>query len=537
VTPHGPWLPVGERALLAECDGPAAAAALARRLRSVPGVGEVVPAARTVLVVLDDAAAVARLDVCTDLATGTDLPAHGSVVIDVVYDGADLADVAQHLGTSVDAVVARHVEERWTSAFIGFAPGFAYLLGRDPTPEIPRRSSPRTRVPAGSVAVAGPYSAVYPTASPGGWQLLGRTRSAVWDADRDPPALLAPGTEVRFRAVRELVRLDDVRRDPPARAEGRAAARGGTTHDGTAAVEVVDPGPQAVVEDLGRPGLLHLGVPRGGALDRGALVRANRLVGNGRGAAALEVVMGGLVLRAWGDLVAAVTGARAPLTVQDADGTVLSHPAPDAPFCLPDRTTLVLGVPPTGTRSYVAVRGGIDAPVVLGSRSTDLLSGLGSPLAAGEVIGVRPPAGEAVGYPDPWPAPDRRISTVRVTEGPRAGRVVDRSRVLGPWTVLPSSNRVGLRLEGDPLRLHDAAELPSEGAVPGAVQVPPSGLPVVFLADHPVTGGYPVVAVVVPEDLDLLAQVRPGEQVQLVLVDGSLAARLRGAGRAGGVGS
>lgn len=534
--------PVGDRGLLLECEDAASAAAAAAVVRGLPGVVEVVPAARTVLVL---AASVRRLAALRGELEDLPEPGRGDsragpeVVVDVVYDGADLPALADGLGMSVEGLVARHTAEAWTSAFIGFAPGFAYLEGSGALPEVPRRSEPRTSVPAGAVALAGPWSAVYPTASPGGWQLVGRTDRAVWDPARTPPALLLPGTRVRFRAVRGTVDAragtgaagDDAgrtRTTVPAGAPGPVGAATPRGPGGT--LEVVATGPLALVEDLGRPGLLDVGVPRAGALDRGAAVRANRLVGNARDAAVVEVTLGGLVVRADGHLVVAVTGAPVGLEVvapadespgpaaPAPDDVVLARPAMDAPFAVPDGAALVVGTPEVGVRSYLAVRGGLDAPTVLGSRAVDLLSRLGAPLAAGDRVPVGPPPGDAVAAgPDPVPAPARRPHRVRVLPGPRADRLDPAGPpVTGrPWTVLDASNRVGLRLDGPPLRTLPG-ELASEGTVPGAVQVPPSGRPVVFLADHPVTGGYPVVAVVVADDLDLLAQVRPGEQVVLV---------------------
>lgn len=199
----------GPTALLAEVDDAAAALALATWLRE-QGVAatEVVPAARTVLLDgLDPAdlgGARALLAGWRDEPTARDDAGQGSgpvapvVELPVVYDGPDLDDVADLWGVSREEVVARHTGLELLSVFCGFAPGFAYLSGLPQEWAVPRLDSPRTRVPAGSVAVADTWCGVYPTASPGGWRLLGRTRTPLWDVDRDPPALLAPGTRVRF---------------------------------------------------------------------------------------------------------------------------------------------------------------------------------------------------------------------------------------------------------------------------------------------------------------------------------------------------
>ncbi|WP_233489133.1 allophanate hydrolase subunit 1 [Blastococcus sp. TF02-09] len=198
-------LPYGDRALLVEVDGPEAVAAIRRALEAapLPGQRDVVPAARTVLVVLDrrptdlDATAVRRLP------TADAGPADGGplVTVPVVLDGPDLAEVARLSGRSVPGVVAALTGVELTVAFSGFAPGFGYLTGLPEDLHVPRRETPRTRVPAGAVALAGPYAGIYPRSSPGGWQLVGRTDAVLFDVDRDPPALLVPGARVRFREV------------------------------------------------------------------------------------------------------------------------------------------------------------------------------------------------------------------------------------------------------------------------------------------------------------------------------------------------
>jgi KipI family sensor histidine kinase inhibitor len=196
-------LPCGRRAVLVELDDVLGYQAAVTAL-DLAGVEELVPAARTLLVRFDPAVTDAgRLGAVLRQVSPVDSrrPDSGEVVIPVVYDGEDLAEVASETGLSAAEVVARHSAGEYVSAFCGFAPGFAYLSGADPVLHVSRRSSPRTRIPPGSVAIAGEYSAVYPSASPGGWRLLGRTEVPVWDVERDPPNLLPPGTRVRFSAV------------------------------------------------------------------------------------------------------------------------------------------------------------------------------------------------------------------------------------------------------------------------------------------------------------------------------------------------
>lgn len=596
----------------------------------LPGVVDLVPAARTLLVVTDAgpvrpdvagfgpgrrapaASEVAAIGTVADLADQLRAmqpdPRRrpGEAALDVLdvpvaYDGDDLVDVARALGCDPDQVVSRHTGTVWTVAFCGFAPGFGYLVPDGDPWDLPRRAVPRTRVPTGAVGLAGPYTGVYPRASPGGWQLIGRTPLDLFDVTRDPPALLVPGRRVRFHdvargssggrrpihAAARDVRVepgststpddapdDAVHGAPPeptahpsgstrAPAEAPADALSGqaprttrpsagtevapgrstSTADqladpalarpslveptvrgpATAGPPLIDPvwarpaltvvaaGPSTTLQDGGRPGLASVGVSRSGAADRSSYALANRLVGNRSGTPALEVTAGGLVLRAEREVLVAVTGAPC---IGAPDNACVRLRAGDE---------LRLGTTTRGLRTYVAVRGGLAAPEVLHSCSTDSLSGLGPrPLMAGDVLAL---ADAAVDLPPVDVAPRAPVGigvdaplAVRVSPGPRA----DWFRP-GAWEVLTGetyvvtsdSNRVGVRLDGPVLGRAVAAELPSEGLVRGAVQVPPSGLPLVFLADHPVTGGYPVIANVVDDDVDALAQLRPGDRLRL----------------------
>ena len=266
-------------------------------------------------------------------------------------------------------------------------------------------------------------------------------------------------------------------------------------------------GPSVLVQDLGRPGWAHLGVPRSGALDLPAAGLSNRVVGNEVGAACLEVLLG-LELSTERAVWVAVTGAPCEVLV---DGRQREF---GQAVWVPHEGTLRLGRPSSGLRTYVAVAGGIAIEPVLGSRSTDTLGHVGPPPV---LVGDSLPVGDPVRTPLPVDTPrPPSAGPLRLLPGPRADRVAGDAVALlcrTSYTVSPDSDRVGLRLLGDPLPLSTATELPSEGMVLGAVQVPPDGRPVVFLADHPTTGGYPVVAVADPRDLWQCAQLRPGETV------------------------
>ena len=291
-------------------------------------------------------------------------------------------------------------------------------------------------------------------------------------------------------------------------------------------IVVMDPGPLTLIEDLGRRGSAELGLSPSGALDRKSLMLANALLGNAPGAPGLEVLLGGLRLRFVTGASVAVTGAEGRVTVNGTDIDL------NQAVRVPPGAVMAFAPPAFGIRYYLAVSGGIAAPSLLGSCSADLLSGEGPPpLKAGDTVALTRGNGTAGTPTAQVPAPDvfRRVFrrapdpdspiTLRVDRGPRADWFDDASlrRLTGQfWTMSPESNRIGARLLGRPLRQNRTEELPSEGAVLGALQVPPSGLPTVFLADHPVTGGYPVIAVVRRADLDLLGQARPGQRIRFL---------------------
>jgi len=291
---------------------------------------------------------------------------------------------------------------------------------------------------------------------------------------------------------------------------------------------VEEVGPQALVVDRGRPGWAHIGVPTAGALDGPAHALAQRLVGNDPGAAGLEVLLGGLAVRVTTATTVALTGPPGGLRIRRPgapDRAVASH----QPVHLTAGDVAVVPSPTSGLRGYLAVGGGVTVADVLGSRSADTLSGLGPPPLE---VGTRLPVGDPTSIPPVGTGavatssvPDDVLVTVHL--GPRADWIDDAAGRLraGTWTVAPTGDRVGVRLEGPALERTDARrgeELRSEGLVAGAVQVPPDGQPVVFLADHPTTGGYPVVGVVDPAELAVFAQLRPGSSVRLAPVTPSL---------------
>jgi KipI family sensor histidine kinase inhibitor len=550
------FLPVRDDALLIELDDLETTLALFDSLSSDPieGTGEMIPGARTLLVSYRPSAVSPEqiVEAARSRELGGRVVGAGSLIeIPVTYNGEDLDEVAGLLGISTAEVVRLHTAGEYAVGFTGFAPGFAYLSGGHPDLDVPRRSSPRTRIPAGSVALAGTFSGVYPRESPGGWQLIGTTEAQMWDLSRDRPALLLPGDRVRF--------IDVSGSAAPISQHGSSAQTDRPTATSAEAdvahgLEILAPGMLTLLQDLGRPGYASMGVSSSGALDTVSLREANRIVGNASACACLELTFGGLRMRARGEHVIALTGAPVPLTVLSpaaSDGTppLTRSVGFGRPFAISAGEELVVGAPTSGIRTYLAVRGGFDLEPVLGSLSTDVLAVLGpDPVVAGTVLPVGTPSRgiTAVTLPDTLPdtlpqaLPDAASSPAKASDqaapdeaaparADHADVILD--VVLGPrtdwfspdaveslsaqsWVVSSRSNRVGLRLQGESLTRVIDAELPSEGTVSGAIQIPPNGQPVLFLADHPLTGGYPIIGSVATYHLPRAGQLPPGARIR-----------------------
>ncbi|WP_345801499.1 5-oxoprolinase/urea amidolyase family protein [Microbacterium sp. AZCO] len=543
-------LPMGDRAVIAEVAALDEVLALHEALAaSRPrGVVDLVPAARTVLVQVDPrrlTLAAARSWI-QRTAEGMDaappVRADATVVeLDAVYDGPDLAETAELLGLSRDELVARHSGAEWTVAFTGFAPGFGYLVSEDWRFDVPRLASPRTRVPAGAIGLAGGFSGAYPRETPGGWRLIATTSALLFDPDAATPALLAPGTRVRFRptaasdastgsatgsatprspspSTDRAVEAEPATPRSPSLSRGRPTASGAPPRSPNPsprrAFRVVEPGLLATLQDLGRPGAASLGVAPSGALDRGALRTANRLVGNDEAEAGVEVTMGGFRAVAEADLWFAVAGAWGAIRL---DGHELdpyeAHPWPAG-------AELHLDWFAHGARAYLAVRGGLAGHEVLGSRATDLLAALGpDPLRAGTLVALAGAASLPIPAAEiaPWGAPHDAELEVELAPGARADWFAAsalRDLFESVWTVTNDADRVGVRLDGRALTRVRDGELTSEGMVPGSLQVSPTGRPTILLADGPVTGGYPVIAVATDASLDAIAQARPGSRIR-----------------------
>lgn len=517
-----------DSALLVEVADATAARALGRSLRAAapPWLVDAVPGLTTLLVEHEpgadpEAVIIAIRDAVPTATTGT--PEGRTHAIQVCFEepvAPDLAGVAAATGRSEAEVVAALCAADLEVALVGHLPGLPYLTGLPWWLAPPRRAAPRHRVPRGAVGVAAGMCCIYPAAAPGGWHLVGETAAELFDPRADPPCLLRPGDRVRLHRVTrdELERLRAGGR--PRRSGGPAPARPSV---GRARLHVT--GGQVV--DAGRPGLGRYGVPRGGALDAELWRAANLLAGNAGPAAALEVTAAPVAVT--------VTAAPAVLAVAGWCAVrVDAGPGTPGRVLAPWRAIRVapgerLNVRPAGgsIRVYVAVRGGIDGNPVLGSRSA-LPGGHREPrrdhdagvtgAADGGLLRLEPPD---------WLLP---ASVLRVVGGPQGGVLTEAGWATlagATWTVSPTSDRRGVRLDGPALELGGAPDVPSQGTPPGAVQVTGAGGPIILLADRGTTGGYAVCATVISADLPLVARLRPGAPVALEVVDRAAASRLR----------
>jgi KipI family sensor histidine kinase inhibitor len=405
-------------------------------------------------------------------------------------DGPDLAPLSRETGVSESELVRLHAEAAHTVAFLGFAPGFAYLSGVPRALAVPRLPSPRVRVPAGSVAVADGYTGIYPSATPGGWRLIGRVAQRLFDPSATPPALLRPGDRVIF----EPVPAHELFAPPEAAAPAPSAF--------AKVARLLAPGPLTTVQGGPRYGLASSGVPPGGAMDLPALAAANARVGNAPAAAGLEATLVGPELELLAPARIAVAGGEVELTLQDRK---LAGPGP---HLLRAGDRLKLSALRSGVRAYLAFAGGLAQPLP------------GEPLRGlerGDTLFAAEAAVPSSAHPAGVRAPGDALIELRALRGPQWEYFAEAGQATffsAEYRLSPQSDRRGLRLLGPAVALARGADLPSEGTAPGSVQVPGNGLPILLGPDRPITGGYPKIATVISADLPLFAQARPGTRIR-----------------------
>lgn len=495
------------------------ALALAQSLRdhSIKGVDDTVPAYSSLLIIFrPEEIAVSELTelVGQRIIARTVFTSTGKrVEIPVEYGnqgGPDLDSLAQARGLTTDDVIRLHTSRPYKVFFIGFMPGFPYMGRVDRRLVTPRHASPRVRVAAGSVGIASDQTGIYPFASPGGWQIIGRTGVRLWDPERENPSLLLPGDAVQFHTSSK---------EPE-----QEAYKPIVTRPERPVFEVIEDGGMATVQDQGRPGYSNVGLSRGGAFDLSAAASANALVGNDPASAVLELTWSGPTMKATQNVTIALDGADLGCRVDSA-----SVPQGMAWFVRSGSTVRISQSSPSrdGARAYLAIAGGVSASQVLGSRSTYLPGGFGGlsgrPLKAGDIIGSLEPHDAApVTAGRFWPgrtnAPRSSHTVLRFIRYEGIGRADARSLetfMQSRWSVSEASDRMGIRLRVDNDRTSSSGggEVVSFGVVKGAIQLPPDGNPVVLGPDHQTTGGYPLLGVVIEADFPILAQLRTGDGI------------------------
>jgi len=480
---------------------------------ALPGVRDIVPTYRSVALYLEpiqaDREAIRRAIERAANAPGRVVSGR-RVDIPVVYGGhggPDLPEIAAWAGLEPSEVVERHVTVDYRVYMLGFLPGFAYLGTVDERIAAPRLASPRLRVPAGSVGIAGRQTGVYPRESPGGWRLIGRTAMAMFDPLRARAALLRAGDTVRFHHARD--------RDLVEAPQSSAAGADSRPSSASRTVTVIQPGLLTTVQDAGRWGSQASGVGVSGALDGHSHALANAVVGNRSDAATLEVTIAGPELRLDQDGVLAVTGADLQPTIDGARVRL------GVPVSCRTGSIVRFGERRSGARAYVAFDGGVDLAPVLGSRATHVSAGLGGmngrPLRAGDRVplGSNRDARQALKARAMTPLLDG--ARLRVVLGPQddffTSEAIDRLESTR-FEVTPRSNRMGYRLSGGALPRVPDREMISDATFIGGIQVPPSGEPILLMHDRQTTGGYPQIATVISADLPMAGQLAPGDWVE-----------------------
>jgi KipI family sensor histidine kinase inhibitor len=528
------------------------ALAFALTAAQIPGLVEVVPAYRS-LGLEYDPLTTSFEDVerrVREVAARIDpeiLPIPKLIRVPTVYGGIygpDLPFVAVHAGLGEAEVIRLHSQATYHVYMIGFTPGYTYLGGLPERLHTPRLPSPRLKVPKGSVGIGGSQTGIYPVDSPGGWRIIGRTHLNLFDPSREIPTPIQPGDTVQFVPITETEYLAESREPRAESRDRRAASRepraerrapgaesvgtneidqGGTRLSSLGSqdlIEVLRPGLLTTVQDRGRIGYQKFGVPVSGAVDEIALRVGNILVGNPQGAAALEITALGPQLRFLGDAVAALTGA-------EVDADLDGKPVPwYQSFLVRAGQVLDVRTCTRGLRAYLAVAGGVDVPILLGSRSTCLVASFGGfhgrALAVGDILRVGAPSGPLTSLrgreiPGEWRPHHGSPPTVRVVLGPQDDAFSEEGRrtfLDSVYRVTPHADRMGCRLDGPVIAHRSSADIISDWIPLGGVQVPGDGKPIILLADRQTTGGYPKIATAIGPDIPLVAQSRPGDALR-----------------------
>lgn len=444
--------------------------------------------------------------------------------------GLDLPAIAKACKLSTEEVVRLHKNSLYTADILGFMPGFAYFSGLNPELRLPRLASPRPAVPKGSVAIAELQTAIYPRVTPGGWNIIGRSPNKLFDIDKDPPGLFMAGDQMEI----EEISLDQFRQLDDAKVS-KEVIRSFDKNTSAASVEVLQAGTFSTIQDEPRLGLSHWAVGPGGACDIASLHLANALVGNSPETVAIEMTSTGPSLLFHEAACVAWVGA-------SCEGIVKNQRIPgNRPVWIPKGSTLKFSALNPGFRTILAIGGGLDLPKTLGRFGSHISADIGPKrLEKGDQLLLADPKmpfkstflkslyqEESLPTYPKWHIrspflPTSSVTQIRCLAGPHLSFLSAKERELfwsTVWTVSNQSNRMGLRLQGDFKVKKDLPNIPSQAITYGTVQFPPSHEPIIMLAEHQTTGGYPRLAEVIRSDLIKLAQVKPGNKLQLQLID------------------
>lgn len=453
--------------------------------------------------------------------------------------GADLHDMEKMLHLDMDEIIAIHSATDYKVHMIGFLPGFPYLGGLDKRLACPRLDTPRVKIPAGSVGIGGAQTGIYPVASPGGWRLIGQTPLVMYDPEREEPTLLKAGDYVRFVPISldewyeirraadrgtyepEIIYSDTIRKAKQERTDIQEKTKVlETKKESQMKLTVTYPGTLTTVQDRGRFGMQEFGITQCGAMDQDACNLANRLVENDGSEAVLEMTVMGASFSIEGKGLIALTGA-------DMQPKLNHVPIPmNQAIPVKSGDVLEMGMAVNGCRSYLAVSGGFDIETVMGSRSTDLKSGIGGfcgrALRVNDVLyGSETPIVIGNTRLKVQRKPYSQSITLRFIPGPQAdmfSREAMQGFLQAVYKVDAKSDRMGCRLEGPAITALNGTDIVSDGIAAGSIQVPANGKPIVLMSDHQTTGGYAKIGTVISADLPKLAQLMPGGQVKFQAV-------------------
>ncbi len=424
-----------------------------------------------------------------------------SITLDLCFDGEDLDEVLSKSKMSVDQFAKAIFSTSFSVAHFGFAPGFAYLDGLPKALQIDRRPTPRLKVPAGSVAIGGPYFGIYNLETPGGWNIIGRTSARLFDLNQG--MYLARGDEVRFSP--SAAPSDS----QPGSSNGTRENHFEPIKNSRAHSRLVAQKGRISYQDLGRNNTGHIGVGKSGAMDPYSHILANLALGNDPNATTLELALSRVSFELLTDTYIVVSGAQGEILI---DNRIVRH---NQVHGILAGQRLDIEMPHQGVYTYFATRGGFLAPHMLASTSTDSLSGIGPELPT---IGAtlfanphrQPPFDSIVSSND-------SVKIIKVIPGPNLSKF-DPTTIdwffASDFKISPDCARTGIRLSGLTNNPTSATPLGrSQPLIPGAIQIPPNGEPIVIGRDNPTTGGYPVIACISHFDLGALAQLRPGTRV------------------------